>query len=408
MDGEGKRLVFGSNYGDLHYTVNVIQVDAANNQVRLNAGKAQGLGQGARFAIYPPGTKDFTQQDKQIAIAEVTAQISATDAWAAIEPDSLQEGATIEQASVAVMLSAPVALVRQIRLFEKQEDKGTNEVPTNQVLPPEIIKIQTPALEAIKTAIDSVGKGWVELVSNEQAEHYQVAINADSEYEICDPNGTPIPNVRPSLKVNEPRAAEGVVKRLVHLTKYRAAQELDNPSTLTNKLVVQLTDKDRKPLANPTYQVLSVGEQTYLHIKNESNQELNVAVLDLQSDWGISQLDILDDGADFVPFSPGQEELIPLRFSLPEGYKEGKDILKVFATTRGTSFRWLELPSLDQEIPRAAERGLYRGSSLLDQLLAAVGSDVDQPPPVRQAQVNNSNRGWTTKAVSIAITTKQQ
>jgi hypothetical protein len=279
---------------------------------------------------------------------------------------------------------------------------------TNQVLPSELLKIQTDALAAVKTAIKRCGKGWVELAS--EGEHYQVAINTSGEYEICDRNGTPFPNLRPPLLVRDSDAAENVVKRLVHLTKYQAAQELDNLSVLTNKLVVQLTDRDKKPLADTTKQTLQSGENVYLNIKNESDKNLNVVVMDLQSDWAISQLDILEDGASFAPFAPGQEELIPLSFKLPEGYQEGKDILKIFATVKPAKFRWLELPSLDKPIKARKqsfdeydENTPRSGGDSLDKLLEAISADPDEVPPTREAQVVSSNRGWTTKTVTITV-----
>jgi hypothetical protein len=406
--GEGERQVFGRSYANVHYTVNVLKVDTARNRVQLDAGSAQGLGEGARFAIYAPGTTDFSEKNKPLAIAQITADITPADAWAEIDPDSSFDAGDIEQASPAIMLSAPIALVRRVRLFEKQED-STNQLPKNQVLPSELLKTQTAALTTVKAAIPRTGKGWVELVS--EGEHYQVAINASGEYEICDRNGTPFPNLRPPLLVGDADAAENVVKRLVHLTKYQAAQELDNLSALTNKLVVQLTDRDKKPLADPTKQTLQTGENTFLYIKNESKQDLNVVVMDLQSDWAISQLDILEDGASFATFNPNQEELIPLKFKLPEGYQEGKDILKVFATVGPAKFRWLELPSLDKPIQarKAASFDEYDentprgGGDPLDKLLSAISADPDEIPPTREAQVMSSNRGWTTKTVTITV-----
>lgn len=399
--GEGERQVFGRSYADVHYTVNVLKVDTARNRVQLDAGSAQGLGEGARFAIYAPGTTDFSEKNKPLAIAQITADITPADAWAVIDPDSLR--GDIQQASPAIMLSAPIALVRRVRLFE-----STNQLAKNQVMASELLKIQTAALTAVKTAIPRTGKGWVELVS--EGEHYQVAINTSGEYEICDRNGTPFPNLRPALLVSDRDAAENVVKRLVHLTKYQAAQELDNLSVLTNKLVVQLTDKNKKPLADPTKQTLQTEEYTFLYIKNESNQELNVVVMDLQSDWAISQLDILEDGASFATFAPGQEELIPLSFKLPEGYQEGKDILKVFATVKPAKFRWLELPSLDKPIKARKqsfdeydENTPRSGGDPLDKLLSAISADPDEVPPTREAQVMSSNRGWTTKTVTITV-----
>ena len=153
--GEGERQVFGRSYADVHYTVNVLNVDTARNRVQLDAGSAQGLGEGARFAIYAPGTTDFSEKNKPLAIAQVTADITLADAWAVIEPDSLR--GDIEQASPAIMLSAPIALVRRVRLFEKQED-STNKLPKNQVLPSELLKIQTAALTTVKA--ERLSSSW--------------------------------------------------------------------------------------------------------------------------------------------------------------------------------------------------------------------------------------------------------
>lgn len=118
--GEDNRLVFGSDSASLQYAMTVMQVDAANNPVRLqlNSGQAQGLSEGVQLAIYPAGTIDFTQEEKQLAIAEIT-EIGATDACAQIVK-TIRAG-EIEQAAQAILLSAPVEVVRRVRLFYQQE-----------------------------------------------------------------------------------------------------------------------------------------------------------------------------------------------------------------------------------------------------------------------------------------------
>jgi hypothetical protein len=403
--GEGNRKVFGSDYASSQqYAVPIIRVDSAKNRVLLNAGRAQGLGKGARFAIYPPGVVDFTQKDKQLAIAEVTEDINPGDAWAAIiEPSPPANIPQIEIASQAVMLTAPIALIRQVRLFKKTEgDSETLELPS------QLIAIQDEALSKLEVAIATVGKGWVELVSDGEAEDYQVALNREGEYEICDRNGMPL-DIRPALKPGDSDAADAIVKRLIHLAKYHAALELDNPTALTNKLVVQLTDQHKKPLTDLSNQTLKEGDNnTFLYIKNESAQVLNIVVLDLQSDWAISQLDILSDGAEFLPLNPNEDVLIPLKLSLPDNYDKTQDILKVFATVRSPKFRWLELPSLDLPIePKAGIENLRNSSDPLDRLIAAVadvGAELDDLDSIqRKVQVNDPKGGWTTKQVTLTV-----
>lgn len=405
--GEDNRLVLGSSYESQQYTVTVMQVDAANNPVRvkLNAGIAQGVEEGSVFAIYPREIKDITQEDKHLAIAEVT-QIGVTDAWAEVIK-TLRAG-EIEPGASAVMLSAPVDLIRGIRLIE-----CTRENTKLEDLPPKEIN-QEAALHAV--AIAASGNGWVKLVAGEETADYQVSINKLGEYEICEPTGKPLPNLRPPLKVGENDAPAKLVKRLVHLTKYKATEELDNfGTTLTKKLVVELIGKQanyrrtRQPSpqpfddnSNPTVQA---GETIFLRIRNEFSQVLNVVVLVLSSDWSISQLNILGDNANFVPFDPGQEEFIPLKMSLPSEYQEGTDIFKVFATVGQANFRWLELPSLDQPIPPSSTRGLNFPRNQLEEILATVGAD-DEPSTSRNVQVVvDPSRGWTTKQVTVKVIT---
>ena len=398
--GEGNRLVFGSDSASLQYAVTVMQVDAAKNPVRLrlNAGQAQGLSEGAQLAIYPPGTTDFTQEEKQLVIAEIT-EIGATDAWAEIVKTI--RALEIEQAAQAVLLSAPVEVVRKVRLVYQPESQ----------LPPGIE--QDAALQAIETAM--AGNGWVKLLSDNEAADFQVAINTAGEYEICDPSETPIANLRPPLKVSERNAAIDVVKRLVHLTKYKATEELDNFTPLTKKLVVELAGKQAnyrsgrrpapEPFDDPMNPTVKAGEWIFLRIRNDSSQVLNVALLNLQSDWAIDQLDILNEGAKFEPFDPEQEELIPIQMlDVPEGYNEVTDIYKVFATVGQPDFRWLELPPLDQPIPKSATRGLKAPSNLLEELLATIGAD-NQPREITKAGrvYADPSRGWTTKQVTVKI-----
>ena len=398
--GEGNRLVFGSDSASLQYAVTVMQVDAAKNPVRLrlNAGQAQGLSEGAQLAIYPPGTTDFTQEEKQLVIAEIT-EIGATDAWAEIVKTI--RALEIEQAAQAVLLSAPVEVVRKVRLVYQQASQ----------LPPGIE--QNAALQAIETAV--AGNGWVKLLSDNEAADFQVAINTAGEYEICDPSETPIANLRPPLKVSERNAAIDVVKRLVHLTKYKATEELDNFTPLTKKLVVELAGKQAnyrsgrrpapEPFDDPMNPTVKAGEWIFLRIRNDSSQVLNVALLNLQSDWAIDQLDILNEGAKFEPFDPEQEELIPIQMlDVPEGYNEVTDIYKVFATLGQPDFRWLELPPLDQPIPKSATRGLKAPSNLLEELLATIGAD-NQPREITKAGrvYADPSRGWTTKQVTVKI-----
>ncbi|MEG4484994.1 caspase family protein [Microcoleus sp. D2_18a_B4] len=414
--GESDRFVFGVERGSLQYAVNVVEVIEAEvteadsepkkvvKQVRLNAGMANGLSPGYRFAIYAFGTTDFTQKNKQLAIVEI-AKVGASDAWAdAI--DVLRQD-KIDQGSPAVMLSAPVDLVQGVRVFKKEVGDKDNQ------LPQAIADKQNNALSAVEEAL--TGNGWLKLADAQQKEDYQVAVNQKGEYEIC--TGTPIENLTPALKIDDSDAPQQVVKRLVHLVKYQAIQQLSNQfSDLTSKLEVELLtqpnwrpgmSKKPQPFPDPTNLVVKSGEYAFLRIKNTSSQVLNVAVLDLESNWAVSRLQLQIPEAIFYPFNPNQEMLIPLEIKLPDTgkYSKGAETLKVFATVRPNDFRWLELPSLDEEIEKKAEK-LSRGDNPLGQLLAAIGADVDTQPEIpspKATAIFDPSQEWTTKEIKITI-----
>ena len=67
-----------------------------------------------------------------------------------------------------------------------------------------------------------------------------------------------------------------------------------------------------------------------------------------------------------MPIDPGKSEDIQLKVSLPQGYKEGRDVIKVFATVGPTNFRWLELPVLDQ--PMSTKNGIEASGAVLEVL----------------------------------------
>jgi hypothetical protein len=199
-----------------------------------------------------------------------------------------------------------------------------------------------------------------------------------------------------------------VVKRLVHLARYRAVQELDNTdpaSPLKGKLVARLfapaggRGGAAKPL--PAGEPATIGERQALElrIENHSQAVLNVVVLDLQPDWGITCIHPPETEEEFDSLDPdGEPIVVSLTGGLPEGYKSGTDTLKVLATLEPARFRTLELPALDQP---AAPKGATRTDSPLDQLFRAVAADR---PPTRQLLTTATpSRGWAVAQLEIRV-----
>ena len=311
LQGEGDRIVFGCDRASIEDTVNIIEIEA-DRRLLLNAGQAQGLRQGAQFAIYPHGTTDFTSVERRLALAEIT-ELGATQSWSELREIFGNE--PIGQGDRALLIHPrSLKLVQKIRLFSK----------TEQELPPDIYQIQSQALKTLSEAM-TTSQGWLEFTSEDEAANYQISLNTKGEYEIGDPSGTPIKNLRPALKFSDADAAASVVMRLVHLAKYRAVQQLDNyyhksnspgkKLAFTVELAGMQTDYDPveapepQPLTDPgNTPTLNVGEWVFVRIRNDSSQPLNVTILAIQPDWSIEQV-YPYGGGNFITFDPGQEEI---------------------------------------------------------------------------------------------------
>lgn len=417
--GEGNREVFGSELSQLTDAVPVIDVDKEKQRVLLETGQVAGMRTGAEFAIYSQKVGSYSDPQQRLAVARIV-EYGATESWCNLEPIAGKEA--VQQGDRAVLISASVNLVRPVLLFYQEEatseELKLEKLPPNK-LPPEVYQIQDSALQALKDALP--GNGWVELATAKEEEEgeisYVVALNDKGEYEIGDRTGNPYPNLRPPLKAGTPDAAQQVVKRLVHLAKYHAIAELDNfdrNSPLMGKLEVEwlgkLSDYDPadpvpkksqlEPLDDPTNATIAAGEWIFLRVRNNSQQDLNIAVLDLESDWSVEQVHPTS-AAKFITLSPGQKEDIPFRLSLLEGYKEGTDVAKVFAAVGEPNFRWLELPSLDEPLePKGITRKM-EGSNPLEDLLVAI--DDEQPKTRRLNPAQYPSREWVTKQVSVIV-----
>ena len=411
--GNGDREVFGDKRQYKPYTVTVAGVNSYENQLTLDAGLAQGLSAGTRFAIYPYDCNDLADRNQQIAIAELTANIQADKSTAKILDSTaggMEVKAQITPGASAVMVAAPVDLIRKVRLFDRKI-AGERE----QDLPANLVDKQTSALEKVRQAL--IDNGWVVEADENEESYYQVAVAKDGTYEIC--IGMPIKNLRPPLSIDVPDAPKKIVERLIHLTKYQSVQALDNPaSTITESLKFVLLDCNKNPFPNQDQIKLKKHETVFLRLKNNFSQSLNVAILDLEPTWEISQIPINNMEAPFFQLDSGQKIVdLQLEFELPEqdGYKQAIETIKVFATKGVANFQWLTLPSLDEEpqtrgnlnleLDKARTRSVNQKINPLNDLMSTIGADKEEPPQVtRKIKVKpNPDADWTTKEIRITV-----
>jgi hypothetical protein len=261
--------------------------------------------------------------------------------------------------------------------------------------------------------------GWVTEVKDEQENgQYQVAVDRDGAYEIS--LLTPIKNLTPALNIDSPAAAAMVVKRLVHLAKYQSVKSLDN---LQSKISIELELLDENQQPFPDYDDLKLKSGTiHLRIKNTDDRPLNIALCDLEATWAITLLPIQNQETMFYTIAPGQSLMEALDLVVPQGeeYQDKKEVIKLFATRGIANFKWLELPSLDEDFGKrgleldeslqqvADAKGPTRGEpviSPLNKLLSQIGADVDEPLSVTRAvrPKPTPNADWIVKFVEFGF-----
>jgi hypothetical protein len=394
LQGATDRTLFAVGRARTPDWVNVLEVAEAADEVVLNVGQAQGVSRDARFAIYPRGETDFTRVERRRALASIKT-LGATSSRATITERLHAEA--VEQGDQAVLLESDRPNVRRtLRLVAPAAGHEPAELAA--------------ALQDVEHNVTRRGGSFLQLAADGERADFLVSVNELGQFVVGDASGTPLPHLRPALNVADVSAPFYLVERLYHLVKYLNVHELDNCdpfSPLSGKLSATLLGVQAdyvmgdKPAPQPLAQgtPLETDEWTFLQITNNSSQVLNVTVLDLRPNWSISQL--YPAGAAFYePLDPGRSITLPLRASLPQGYDEGRDVLKVMGTVGPSNFRWLELPALDE--PDKGRTG-WRGSpaNSLDEFLAAFMNDGSGFRDL--IAETNASHEWTTVQVEIDV-----
>lgn len=363
LQGEVNRIVFGRDEVVFQHGVTVLKNDG-DDRIILNAGQAHDVYPGAKFNIFALYEKDLTNLDRRIALVEVIESEAVSSKAKLL---SSFGNSTVEPGCQAILFDrGSMRVRRRVRL------NGTDGAAA------EVFK-------AIECRWKEQPSSFIHLAASNEPPDFVITVK-DGNFVICDSGGLEIENLYPAIEVDEKDAAIALLHRLNHLAKYFNIRELDNDEShppLADKLAVDITAPSG---ASDGMATLKNGEVAVLQVQNNSNEVLNISVLNLQPDWGISQ--IYPKRAHFEAVDPGKGFELPLRVRLPQGYAKGTDVLKVFATIDTSSFRWLELPALgaDQRNP-------------MDQLKSAFDAEGTM---LRQVEVLASPElEWTVRQVEI-------
>jgi hypothetical protein len=392
LEGEGDRILFGREPIQTPHSFSVLNPDVARRQVTLSAGRVHGLGAGARFALYSASQVDFKQSERRLAIAEIT-EPGITSSLARLVGRSLHRH--VEQGDQAVLLAPGTDTPRYtVRVIGKEK-----------------------AIEQIARLLRRHNEGYVQLVEANKKTDFTIDVSPHDNCHICDSSGTEIPNLRPALSIADRNAPQHVVKRLLHLAKYRNVRELENldpSSPLSRKFSVELLGvqadykmgeplRPRRIARARGIPSVRVGEWILLHAHNQYTTvegiTLNVTTLNLRPDWSIQQVFPSRAGL-FDTLEPTQKLLVPLRFELPDGYDEAIDVIKFVATVMPADFHFFELPPLDT--PTAFDHAHKENSTQHVSRSFERRSGASQAPDV--VVPFHEVEDWTTRQFEIRVT----
>jgi hypothetical protein len=378
--GATDRRVLGAATLAQPASIAILEVDG--DHVTLAAGASGLLSAGTRLAVLPSEFLPELADLPAMPQVEVTT-VDATTARARVVADSGDGRPPITLGSQAVIVSFAPTMQREVRWAPSVLASGAELAPRAE-LESEIAAEPSNAISLATTA----------------SAHYQVACEG-SRFVILDPSGSRLPNLRPDVGIADPGAARTIKNRLVHLARFHNVQELTNTdpnSPLAGKLELSLhlADGDKAARAAlPVHPILPCNSEFYLKLRNRSTRPLSIAIFDLAADWGIEYVNrgaplTLDSGA-FVD--------LKLVTSLPPGYEQATDVLKVIGTLEHADFEWLTLRPLDQ--PYVPKRKTHAPNGRFEELMALM-----QEPSHRQRKVAlaaSPTFGWTEAQIGLVV-----
>jgi hypothetical protein len=281
-------------------------------RVKVSLGQVEGATVGSLYDVYPPGAKKFAPPEQPVARIQLT-KVDAYDS-----EGNIISGGKVAPASRAVERSHRYGALRMRVYFENLS--------------------ASPALQSIKDALQPLKQ--VEVVNDPAACHLHLRQVQGSIHTLA----ADLTTLNPPIAANDQALASKSVDRIKQWAKFfnilsiRNAQSgIDLEFTLTASQTRDVMARVGKPDMG-----VWAGEQVDATLKNNSERDVYVAMLDLSSDGSIGVVYPNEQGAHEV-LTPGSTMKKTLTTFVPKGRSRVTDILKVFA-----SFKPIDLNPLTQ------------------------------------------------------------
>jgi hypothetical protein len=330
-------------------SVRSICIVQREDRLQLLAGKAHGLRDGDRFAVFPPGSKkDLGAKGgctaKVACVGPLTSELEVLETLC-----SLQTGWSAEPLACSYLTRFSIRLAPSLPLYDewlialKERLLGTH-LDSNQV----------PAL--------------------------QVVLSKNDEYEVLDSSDRKIVNL-PTLRRDE-TDANRICDVVEHLARFNMAKDLVNkmPTSAFLKSFHVRIISDGKAFDQGDQ--IEVGQDSVvtLTMENIGDTTLYVYVYNLGPCWQVKGIfggtyeaiparKVLRNGD--VEFTGTSARKIKMTVpSVMHKYRSCEDIIKVFVTSQPTSFDSLELPNLDELVKTNAGDRIHPSGHVLEDWVA--------------------------------------
>ncbi|KAH7159603.1 caspase domain-containing protein [Dactylonectria estremocensis] len=343
-----KSLSFFADHDKLADDAHTFVVSTEEAGIRLQVGRAHGVSKGDLFSLFSTRSATGTSIAAEVParvekVGNLTSTLAFPDSAAESSVKGIQTGWAAKQVTRQLLRQLPIRLAHDL-----------------------------PNLADVSAALQSRGSLDPQ-VSGSGTEDYSflVKMDADENYVILDGRHQPLPNV-PVISALMEDGIPRLLDILEHLAKFKLVKGLanSNNSLFQNSFEAQLFTPSGEFTANQVARV-TTGDQVAFKVQNVGNRALYIHIYDMGPRWHIQSV----VGGEYHVLPPrkpleGYSGTLrtKLRMELPPELEEAgqevcEDVLKVFITTRQTSFLSLELPRLGASVTELKRPSHSRTSS---------------------------------------------
>lgn len=312
-----------------------------DNRLCLSAGQAHGVHKGDDYVVYPFEASERVAS--QINEALVKVRIDAVRCF-----------------TLDLMGIEPTSPIKQIK-------PGWKAQAVTCLSPLKVsVRIMESAFSQFPWEEAAQQQRFLHLCTKNDTKpcHFNVTLNENNEYEILDGLLERIVSL-PTLPLDTPIASGGIMDVLRHLATYKYFEGVENrtpnPSFERSFSLLPLGGTG----SSGTFDVKNGGKWGFT-VENLGDEPLYMAIFNFTSSWKIVDLVSCSGGGEFRVIQPkgkqnSSKKKIELRMEVPvflqtRGNKYCEDILKVFITSRSTSFPSMILPEIPLEANDISKR----------------------------------------------------